>query len=325
MSKKTVSCIVACYKDELAIPIMHERIKSTFQQIDYDYEMIFVNDASPDRTMDILIDITKKDSKVIGINHRRNFGSQSAFLSGMKISNGDAVVLMDGDLQDPPEIILDFVKKWDQGYNIVYGVRTKREVSILMQFLYKSFYKIFNKVASFKVPVDAGDFSLIDRESVNEILHFKEFDIFLRAIRAYIGGNQIGVPYFRPERMFGKSTNNFLKNLGWATKGILNVSRVPLTLISLLGAVLFGLGILGTIAVSIGLIIGRIEISLGIVTFILTLNLILGLISILSIAAIGEYVGRILEETKSRPRYLVASFIKNGLVQKTLLKDLGND
>jgi hypothetical protein len=103
------------------------------------------------------------------------------------------------------------------------------------------------------------------------------------------------------------------------------VSRVPLTLISLLGAVLFGLGILGTIAVSIGLIIGRIEISIGIVTFILTLNLILGLISILSIAAIGEYVGRILEETKSRPRYLVASFIKNGLVQKTLLKDLGND
>ena len=134
MSNKTIRCIVACYKDEPAIPIMHERIKSTFQQIDYDYEIIFVNDASPDRTMDILIDLTKKDSKVIGINHRRNFGSQSAFLSGMKISTGDAVVLMDGDLQDPPEIILDFVKKWDQGYNIVYGVRTKREVSILMQF-----------------------------------------------------------------------------------------------------------------------------------------------------------------------------------------------
>jgi dolichol-phosphate mannosyltransferase len=218
---------------------MHERIKKTFQQIDYDYEIIFVNDASPDRTMDVLIEITKKDSKVIGINHRRNFGSQSAFLSGMKVSTGDAVVLMDGDLQDPPEIILDFVKKWEQGFNIVYGVRTKREVPYLMQFLYKSFYKIFNKVASFKIPVDAGDFSLIDRESVNEIIQFKEFDIFLRAIRAYIGGNQIGVPYFRPERMFGKSTNNFLKNLGWATKGILNVSRVPLTLISLLGATLF--------------------------------------------------------------------------------------
>ena len=304
---------------------MYERIKKTFQQIDYDYEIIFVNDASPDRTMDVLIEITKKDSKVIGINHRRNFGSQSAFLSGMKISTGDAVVLMDGDLQDPPEIILDFVKKWEQGFNIVYGVRTKREVSYLMQFLYKSFYKIFNRVASFKIPVDAGDFSLIDRESVNEIIQFKEFDIFLRAIRAYIGGNQIGVPYFRPERMFGKSTNNFLKNLGWATKGILNVSRVPLTLISLLGATLFALGFIGTIIVSIGMIMGKIELSLGIITAILTINLVLGLISILSIGAIGEYVGRILEETKSRPRFLVASFIRNGLIQKSLLKDLTNE
>jgi glycosyltransferase involved in cell wall biosynthesis len=325
LSKKTVSCIVACYKDELAIPIMHERIKKTFQQIDYDYEIIFVNDASPDRTMDVLIEITKKDSKVIGINHRRNFGSQSAFLSGMKVSTGDAVVLMDGDLQDPPEIILDFVKKWEQGFNIVYGVRTKREVSYLMQFLYKSFYKIFNRVASFKIPVDAGDFSLIDRESVNEIIQFKEFDIFLRAIRAYIGGNQIGVPYFRPERMFGKSTNNFLKNLGWATKGILNVSRVPLTLISLLGATLFVLGFIGTIMFSTGMIMGKIELSLGIITSISTINLALGLISILSIGAIGEYVGRILEETKSRPRFLVASFIRNGLIQKSLLKDLRNE
>ena len=325
MSKKTVSCIVACYKDELAIPIMHERIKSTFQQIDHDYEIIFVNDASPDKTIEVLIEISKKDSKVIGINHRRNFGSQSAFLSGMKISTGDAVVLMDGDLQDPPEIILDFVKKWEQGFNIVYGVRSKREVSYLMQFLYKSFYKIFNKVASFKIPVDAGDFSLIDRESVNEIIQFKEFDIFLRAIRAYIGGNQIGVSYFRPERMFGKSTNNFLKNLGWATKGILNVSRVPLTLISLLGAALFVFGFIGTIMVSIGMIVGKIELSFGIITLILTINLVLGLISILSIGAIGEYVGRILEETKSRPRFLVASFIRNGLIQKSLLKDPRNE
>jgi dolichol-phosphate mannosyltransferase len=275
--------------------------------------------------MDVLIEITKKDSKVIGINHRRNFGSQSAFLSGMKVSTGDAVVLMDGDLQDPPEIILDFVKKWEQGFNIVYGVRTKREVSYLMQFLYKSFYKIFNRVASFKIPVDAGDFSLIDRESVNEIIQFKEFDIFLRAIRAYIGGNQIGVPYFRPERMFGKSTNNFLKNLGWATKGILNVSRVPLTLISLLGATLFVLGFIGTIMFSTGMIMGKIELSLGIITSISTINLALGLISILSIGAIGEYVGRILEETKSRPRFLVASFIRNGLIQKSLLKDLRNE
>ena len=173
-----ISCIIACYKDEQAIPIMYERIVSTFNKIEVEYEIIFVNDSSPDQSLEAILELSAEDSNVIGINHRRNFGSQSAFLSGMKVSTGDAVVLMDGDLQDPPELIEVFFKKWQEGNNVVYGVRNKREVSFITQFLYKSFYRIFNKVASFKVPVDAGDFSLIDRESVNEILNFKEFDIF---------------------------------------------------------------------------------------------------------------------------------------------------
>jgi glycosyltransferase involved in cell wall biosynthesis len=313
-----ISCIIACYKDEQAIPIMYERIVSTFNKIEAKYEIIFVNDSSPDQSLEAILELSAKDSNVIGINHRRNFGSQSAFLSGMKVSTGDAVVLMDGDLQDPPELIEVFYKKWQEGNNVVYGVRNKREVSFITQFLYKSFYRIFNKVASFKVPVDAGDFSLIDRESVDEILNFKEFDIFLRAIRAYIGGKQIGVPYFRPERMFGKSTNNFLKNIGWATKGILSVSRVPLTLVSFIGAVLFLIGLITSIVILFLYSLGRVEIGLEIIILAIILNISIGLISLLSIAAIGEYVGRILEETKRRPRYLVASYIKNGEIMKKL-------
>jgi dolichol-phosphate mannosyltransferase len=313
-----ISCIIACYKDEQAIPIMYERIVNTFNKIDAEYEIIFVNDSSPDQSLEAILELSAKDSNVIGINHRRNFGSQSAFLSGMKVSTGDAVVLMDGDLQDPPELIEEFFKEWQEGHNVVYGVRNKREVSFITQFLYKSFYKIFNKVASFKVPVDAGDFSLIDRESVNEILNFKEFDIFLRAIRAYIGGKQIGVPYFRPERMFGKSTNNFLKNIGWATKGILSVSRVPLTLVSFIGAVLFLIGLITSIVFLFLFSLGRVEIGSEIIILAIILNISIGLISLVSIAAIGEYVGRILEETKHRPRYLVASYIKNGEIMKKL-------
>jgi len=315
-----ISCIIACYKDEQAIPIMYERIVSTFSKIEAEYEIIFVNDSSPDKSLETILELSAKDSNVIGINHRRNFGSQSAFLSGMKVSTGDAVVLMDGDLQDPPELIEVFYKKWQEGNNVVYGVRNKREVSFITQFLYKSFYRIFNKVASFKVPVDAGDFSLIDRESVNEILNFKEFDIFLRAIRAYIGGKQIGVPYFRPERMFGKSTNNFLKNIGWATKGILSVSRVPLTLVSFVGVVLFLVGLVTSIVFLFLYSLGRVEIGLEIIILAIILNISIGLISLVSIAAIGEYVGRILEETKHRPRYLVASFIRNGEIQKNLTR-----
>jgi dolichol-phosphate mannosyltransferase len=313
-----ISCIIACYKDEQAIPIMYERIVSTFNKIEAEYEIIFVNDSSPDQSLEAILKLSAKDSNVIGINHRRNFGSQSAFLSGMKVSTGDAVVLMDGDLQDPPELIEVFYKKWQEGNNVVYGVRNKREVSFITQVLYKSFYRIFNKVASFKVPVDAGDFSLIDRESVNEILNFKEFDIFLRAIRAYIGGKQIGVPYFRPERMFGKSTNNFFKNIGWATKGILSVSRVPLTLVSFVGAVLFLIGLITSIVFLFLFSLGRVEIGSEIIILAIILNISIGLISLVSIAAIGEYVGRILEETKHRPRYLVASYIKNGEIMKKL-------
>jgi dolichol-phosphate mannosyltransferase len=236
----------------------------------------------------------------------------------MKISTGDAVVLMDGDLQDPPEMIKDFYGKWQEGYNIVYGVRNKREVSLLLQFLYKAFYFIFNKVASFQVPVNAGDFSLIDRESVNEILEFKEFDIFLRAIRAYIGGRQFGIPYHRPERMFGKSTNNFLKNIGWATKGILNVSRVPLSLISFVSAILFGLGLISSLGLLILTINGTVKLNFEIIAIILILNIFLSLASIISVAVTGEYVGRILEETKQRPRFLVSSFIKSGIISKKI-------
>jgi dolichol-phosphate mannosyltransferase len=297
---------------------MYQRIVKTFEKIDADYEIIFVNDSSPDRSLEEIVKLSSQDINVIGVNHRRNFGSQSAFLSGMKISTGDAVVLLDGDLQDPPELIETFFAKWQEGYNVIYGVRSKREVSLITQFLYKSFYRIFNKVASFKVPVDAGDFSLIDRESVDEILEFKESDIFLRAIRAYIGGKQIGVPYFRPERMFGKSTNNFLKNIGWATKGILNVSRVPLTLVSFVGVILFIIGALTSLILIVMILIGKLEMGLPIVSLAIIINIALGLISLISVAVIGEYVGRILEETKHRPRFIVASYIQNGEITKKL-------
>jgi dolichol-phosphate mannosyltransferase len=298
---------------------MYNRIKSTFSEIESEYEIIFVNDGSPDNTLNLIKEISMNDPQVIGINHRRNFGSQAAFLSGMKVSTGDAVVLMDGDLQDPPEMIKSFYEKWQEGYNIVYGVRSKREVSIFIQFLYKAFYRVFNKVAAFKVPVDAGDFSLIDRESVNEMLNFKEFDIFLRAIRAYIGGNQIGITYFRPERMFGKSTNNILKNIGWATKGILSVSRVPLILVSFVSVILFGLGSLSIFGLLLYMLFSETNLSLNVILVLIFVNIFLTLVSVISVAITGEYIGRILEETKDRPKFLVASYIQGGDISKFLV------
>src|SRR3989337_759847 len=142
LKKKKISAIIACYDDEKAIPIMYERLKKTFRKIGVSYEIIFVNDGSPDNSEVVLARICERDKRVIGVNHSRNFSSQMAFTSGMDIATGDAVVLLDGDLQDPPEIIEKFCKKWLEGYDVVYGVRAKREAPLLMTIAYKSFYRI---------------------------------------------------------------------------------------------------------------------------------------------------------------------------------------
>ena len=146
-TQKKISAIIACYKDGQAIPIMHKRLTNAFREIGVNYEIIFVNDGSPDDSEEVIRKIVKKDPKVIGINHSRNFNSQMAFTSGMDISTGDSIVFLDGDLQDPPEIIKKFYKKWIEGYDVVYGVRTKREAPILMAIAYKLFYRIFHKMS----------------------------------------------------------------------------------------------------------------------------------------------------------------------------------
>ena len=145
---------------------MHQRLTDTFVKIGVDYEIIFVNDASPDNAREVLAELAEHDPKVVVVNHSRNFGSQSAFTSGMRIATGDAVVLLDGDLQDPPELIESFVEKWEEGNDVVYGVRTKRQASLFLRTGYKLFYRLFRASSYVPMPLDAGDFSLIDRRVV---------------------------------------------------------------------------------------------------------------------------------------------------------------
>ena len=232
----SVSAIVACYKDNLAIPIMYERLKATLTRLNIDFEMIFVNDCSPDDSEEVIRGISRNDRRVVGVSHSRNFGSQSAFRSGMEIATKNACVLLDGDLQDPPELIEKFVELWRQGFDVVYGRRVKREATLFMQFAYKAFYRIFDYFSYIAIPHDAGDFSLLDRRVVKAILQFPERDLFLRGVRAFAGFKQTGVDYVRPERMFGRSTNNLLKNLDWAKKGILSFSNTPLNMMTFMGA-----------------------------------------------------------------------------------------
>jgi len=310
MRKRKLSAVVACYKDELAIPIMYLRLKKVFKKIGVDFEIIFVNDGSPDNSEEIIRKIVKKDSHVIGINHSRNFSSQMAFTSGLDTASGEAAVLLDGDLQDPPELIEKFYKKWREGYDVVYGIRVKREAPIFMQAAYILFYKIFHKMSYIKIPLNAGDFSLIDRKVIEVIKEFPERDRFLRGLRAWVGFSQTGVNYIRPERMFGKTTNNLLKNFQWATKGIFSFSYVPLQLMTLLSLFVFILSVLA-IFYQLATRIFFPSVTPKGITTILIVILFLGSIQLLGISVLGEYIAKIFEEVKQRPKYVVKSIIRH--------------
>ncbi len=309
-TKETIlSAVIACYKDEQAIPIMHKRLTEVFRKIGCRYEIIFVNDGSPDNSETILEKICEADKNTTAIFHSRNFNSQNAFTSGMKQAIGDAVILLDGDLQDPPELIEEFFKKWVDGYEVVYGSRVDREASVFMNFAYKTFYRLFNKFSYLEIPLDAGDFSLMDRKVVDAINNTSETDRFIRGLRAWVGFKQIGVPYKRAERQFGKSTNNFFKNLNWAKKGIFSFSYFPLEFLSLFSYFIVFLSAIALVVYVVFYFVypGSPK---GITTLIV-LILFIGGIQLLSISILSEYIGKILEETKKRPLYIVKKILNN--------------
>jgi glycosyltransferase involved in cell wall biosynthesis len=304
--RRKISAIIACYRDAPAIPIMYERLVAVFTKLDIDYEIIFVNDASPDDAGDVLTHLCERDARVIAVTHSRNFGSQSAFTSGMRICTGDAAVLLDGDLQDPPELIEDFYAKWIEGYDVVYGARVARDANRFLRFSYRVFYRLFRAASYVPVPLDAGDFSLMDRRVVDALNRLPETNRFLRGLRAWVGFRQIGVPYRRPERMFGRTTNSILRNVGWARKAIFSFSYIPLEMITIVG-------IITTIAAFVAILV---EIVVRIVnpnsaptgfTSIIVLVLFVGGVQLLCLSVIGSYLAHIYEEVKRRPPYIVAS------------------
>jgi polyisoprenyl-phosphate glycosyltransferase len=315
--RRSISAIVACYKDEPAIPIMYQRLTDTFKKLDVNYEIIFVNDGSPDNSADRILEISATDPHVLGITHSRNFGSQMAFRSGMEMSVMQASVLLDGDLQDPPELIEQFYHRWIDGYDVIYGRRIKRDMPFVWSVLYKAFYRIFAMLSYVEIPHDAGDFSLIDRRVVNWLLRCPERDLFLRGLRAYIGFRQTGVDYVRPKRAFGESTNNLLKNLEWAKRGIFSFSNAPLKLLSAGGTVLLCLSIvLGLIVTVLRIWIPNIA-PRGATTLLLA-SLFFGAVNLFAIGLVGEYIAKIMEEVKARPRLIRAGLIRNGETSQLL-------
>lgn len=309
-NKKLISVVITCYRDEGNIPEMHQRLIKVLSGLDLNYEIIFVNDASPDNSEVILRDIAAKDAKTTVILQARNFGAQNAFTAGMEQALGNAVVIMDGDLQDPPELVSDFIKKWQEGYDVVYGIRRKREKSMgeFKSWLYHMFYVAFNKISYIKVPEDAGEFSLMDRKVVDWINKMPERDRLIRGLRAWVGFKQIGIPYVRPERFSGVSTNSLIASTKWARKAFFSFSYAPVEFIS---RITFFAGLITAGAIIFYFVSFLAKGAPAGFTTLILMVLVLGTIQLLAISILGEYVGRIFEETKQRPRYITREILNN--------------
>lgn len=314
---RSVSAIIACYKDEQAIPHMHRRLTETFRVLDIDYEIIFVNDCSPDQSAEVIEQISAQDPHVLGITHSRNFGSQMAFRSGMELATKNSVVFLDGDLQDPPELIKQFHQKWSEGFDVVYGRRVKRDMPWYWGLMYKGFYRVFAAFSYLKIPHDAGDFSLIDRRVVGWLLQCDERDLFMRGLRAYVGFKQTGVDYIRPERMFGVSTNNLFKNIEWAKRGIFSFSNAPLTMLTTIGITSLLLSCLLALVVALLKIFYPDIAPKGATTMLIAI-LIFGSFNLFAIGLVGEYVAKIMTEVKGRPRLIRSALIRKGITTDLL-------
>jgi glycosyltransferase involved in cell wall biosynthesis len=309
LTLKMISVVVACYRDAGSVREMYRRLTETLVEAAPNYEIIFVNDNSPDNAEGLLNEIAAEDQRVTVISHSRNFGSQMAFTSGMRQSLGDAVILMDGDLQDPPELIPKLIAQWNEGYEVVYGVRASRTESARMQSLRRLFYRLYRQLSYVDVPLDAGDFSLMNRRVVDCILLMPERDRFLRGLRSWVGFRQTGVPYTRAERFAGESTNSWLDNIRWAKRAIFSLSYQPLELIALLA---FAVTLLTGLAIVVYVILyfAIPDAPHGFLTLLVAV-LFIGAVQLFSLSIIAEYLGRIFEEVKQRPHFIVRSIVND--------------
>jgi glycosyltransferase involved in cell wall biosynthesis len=233
------------------------------------------------------------------------------------LANKSSVVLLDGDLQDPPELIPKFYEKWLNGNDVIFGRRVSREMPWHMGLMYKAFYRIFALFSYVPIPHDAGDFSLMDRRVVGWLLQCTERDVFMRGLRAYVGFKQVGVDYVRPERLIGKSTNNLLKNIEWAKRGIFSFSNAPLTMLTALGVILLVISlILATLAAILKIFYPEVA-PKGVTTLLISI-LLFGSLNLFAIGLVGEYIGKIMLEVKERPRLIRSALIRNGIITELL-------
>lgn len=302
--KPTFTIIAPIFNEVENLPILYTRICEVMDQTGQPWEMVMVNDGSSDGSTEKLDELQAADERIRVIHFARNFGHQIAVTAGLDYSRGDAVVIIDADLQDPPEVILDLISKWKEGYEVVYAVRAKREGETWFKlFTAAAFYRLIQRITDVDIPMDTGDFRLLDRTVVDVMNQMRERHRFLRGMSVWVGFKQIGVEYERAERFAGETKYPLRKMLRFALDAITGFSYFPLQLSMYLGFIAAGLSIL-SIPVVIALRLAGSQAFFGQASTLIAV-LFLGGVQLISLGIVGEYIGRLYDEAKGRPLYIV--------------------
>jgi polyisoprenyl-phosphate glycosyltransferase len=300
----TLSVVAPCFNEEGVLHELYRRISQVLDGSGETWELVLVNDGSRDRTPEIMRELHAQDDRVKVVDFARNFGHQIAVTAGMDYAQGDAVVLIDADLQDPPELILEMLAKWREGYEVVYAIRAERKGETwFKEITAKMFYRIIYKITDIDIPMDTGDFRLMDRKVVNALKTMHEKHRFMRGMSVWVGFRQTGVKYVRAERYAGETKYPLKKMLKFAMDGITSFSYFPLQLATYIGFIAALLAVLGII-VTIILRLSGSHAFFGQATTLVSV-LFLGGVQLICLGILGEYLGRIYDEVKGRPLYIV--------------------
>ena len=304
MKTPRYSIIAPVFNEVESLPVLIRRLSEVMDQTGEAWELILVDDGSTDGSTDMIREMAKDDAHIRPVIFVRNFGHQLAVTAGLDYCRGDAVVIIDADLQDPPEVILEMIARWNEGYEVVYAVRSEREGETWFKRTTAAiFYRMIFRITDVKIPLDTGDFRLLDRKVVNVMNRMKEKHRFLRGMAAWVGYKQIGIPYKRAARLAGVTKYPFRKMLKLALNAITSFSYFPLQVATYIGFISAGISILAIPVVIVERLTGS-QAFFGQATTLIAV-LFLGGVQLISLGILGEYVGRIYDEAKGRPLYIV--------------------
>jgi dolichol-phosphate mannosyltransferase len=301
-----LSIIIPCFNEEAVLNLLFKRLENVIMEVNLDdYEVIFINDGSQDNTAKIIKEIIRKDNHFKALHFSRNFGHQAALQAGLKYCQGEAAFLLDADLQDPPELLGKFIKKYQEGYEVVYGVRKYRKENIFKKACYYVYYRLLHLFADINIPVDSGDFCLISRKIIDLIILFRESNKFLRGLRSWVGFSQIGIEYQRQDRQGGRPKYSLAKLFKLSYDGIFGFSKTPLKIIFWLGLIISLICMLtGLVYLILFFLFDLHRLSPGYTSLILAI-LFFGGIQLFSLGLVGEYIGRIFDTVNNRPEYII--------------------